>query len=249
MQFFVMRTPEATLARIIGAIGAHDFAGVAADAVARFMDFELATVVVHRREATLMFDNFEVADGRVGVETYVAFTHRLNPMLARGGEGAFRAGDFAIRPQAAAGLERRLVRAADEELGFRTVGWPARLEEIGLYFEACGGMVELGCYRPRGRTPTGRMGELQALRELVAAAFRRHAALTAGPAAAQRGLSSRERQVADLMLAGCGSEAIALRLRISRHTVKDHRKQIFRKLGVGSLAELFALQRRGPTLN
>jgi DNA-binding CsgD family transcriptional regulator len=45
-------------------------------------------------------------------------------------------------------------------------------------------------------------------------------------------------------LIGCSSEAIALRLSISRHTVKDHRKQIFRKLGVGSLAELFALNRQ-----
>jgi DNA-binding CsgD family transcriptional regulator len=46
------------------------------------------------------------------------------------------------------------------------------------------------------------------------------------------------------MMAGCSSEAIALRLGISRHTVKDHRKQIFRKLQVGSLAELFAVDRR-----
>jgi DNA-binding CsgD family transcriptional regulator len=56
-------------------------------------------------------------------------------------------------------------------------------------------------------------------------------------------LSPREMQIADLLLLGCGSDAIALRLGISRHTVKDHRKRIFRKLGIGSLAELFALYR------
>jgi DNA-binding CsgD family transcriptional regulator len=60
-------------------------------------------------------------------------------------------------------------------------------------------------------------------------------------------LSPREAQIAELMLAGCSSEAIALRLDISRHTVKDHRKRIFRKLGIGSLAELFALHRRIPS--
>jgi DNA-binding CsgD family transcriptional regulator len=54
-------------------------------------------------------------------------------------------------------------------------------------------------------------------------------------------LSAREAEVARLLLAGCSSEAIALRLDISRHTVKDHRKSIFRKLHIGSLAELFAL--------
>jgi len=51
--------------------------------------------------------------------------------------------------------------------------------------------------------------------------------------------------VCDLMLLGCSSEAIALRLNISRYTVKDHRKHIFRKLQIGSLAELFARRSRG----
>ncbi len=57
-------------------------------------------------------------------------------------------------------------------------------------------------------------------------------------------LSAREREICDLLLLGCSSAAIALRLDISRHTVKDHRKSIFRKLRVGSLAELFALRSR-----
>jgi DNA-binding CsgD family transcriptional regulator len=53
-------------------------------------------------------------------------------------------------------------------------------------------------------------------------------------------LSPREREICDLLLLGCSSAAIALRLGLSRHTVKDHRKSIFRKWRVGSLAELFA---------
>jgi DNA-binding CsgD family transcriptional regulator len=87
---------------------------------------------------------------------------------------------------------------------------------------------------------------LQALGTLsgpVTAAFERHRAF-ACPAPARERLSARECEVYDLMVAGCSSEAIALRLAISRHTVKDHRKQIFRKLEVGSLAELFARSRR-----
>jgi DNA-binding CsgD family transcriptional regulator len=247
-----MQTQHTTLARIIGAIGDGDFAAVAADAVSQFMAFDLAAVFVHRRETapTLMFDNFALAGGRQGLANYVAFTHSLNPILAAGAGGAVRARDFAIRPRG--DLARRyLVRSPEEEMGFLTVGWPERLEEIGLYFTAGGGLVELGCYRPRGSAPTDRMGELEALCEPIAAAFDRHASLTrkqtlAAPAEA---LSRRERQVTDLLLAGCNSEAIALRLQISRHTVKDHRKQIFRKLGVGSLAELFALQRRSDALH
>jgi DNA-binding CsgD family transcriptional regulator len=57
-------------------------------------------------------------------------------------------------------------------------------------------------------------------------------------------LSPREQEICGLLLAGCSSQAISLRLDISRHTVKDHRKAIFRKLRIGSLAELFALHAR-----
>jgi DNA-binding CsgD family transcriptional regulator len=255
-----MRSQQTTLSRIIGAIGEEGFPATAANAVAQFMEFELAAVLLHRAQARpiLMFDNFDAANGRQGVENYLAFTYRLNPMLGgpilTGGRqgGAFRARDFAIRPlRIDDPAERYLVRTPDEELGFRTVGWPERLEEIGLYFEACGGVVELGCYRWRGRTPTSRMDELEALCGPVAAAFDRHAKLsrTPGLPVAAQLLSPRERQVVELLLCGCSSVAIALRLEISRHTVKDHRKQIFRKLRISSLPELFALHRSVGAVN
>jgi DNA-binding CsgD family transcriptional regulator len=240
-----MHLPQA-LSQIIGAVGAPDFPAVTARAITQAMDFELATLVVHRPGARpdLLFDDFDAVGGRRGVENYVAATHRLNPMLAAGaGEGAFRAGDYAVRAEAPGDAATPLVVAApDEELGFRTVGWPPGLEEVGLLFRGWDGLVELACYRPRRRAPTCRLGDLDALREPVAAAFRRHAQLAPRPAVAAV-LTTREREVADLLLLGCGSEAIALRLGIGRHTVKDHRKSIFRKLRIGSLAELFALHR------
>jgi DNA-binding CsgD family transcriptional regulator len=236
------------LSRIIGAVGAPEFPAVAARAVTQAMDFELATLVVHRPRSApaLLFDDFEAVDGQEGVRNYVAATHRLNPMLAAGaGEGAYRAGDFAIRPAAAAApADRLVVEAPDEELGFRTLGWPPGLEEIGLHFRGWGGLVELACYRPRRSRPTCRLDELAALREPMAAAFQRHAELARPAAALAAALTAREREVVELLLIGCGSEAIALRLGIGRHTVKDHRKRIFRKLRIGSLAELFALHRR-----
>jgi DNA-binding CsgD family transcriptional regulator len=245
-----MPTSSAALTAIIDSIGRADFPAVTAQAVGRFMAFDLSAVIVHRPTgpSELLFDNFGPAGGRAGLETYAAVTHRLNPVLGGGRKlGAFRARDLAIRPGATADLAARyLVRAPDEELGFRTVGWPAGLEEVALYFRGWGGVVELSCYRPRGRRPTPRFGDFRAICAPVAAAFHRHAALAPGRADAPFAeLSGRERQVVRLMLAGCGSEAIALRLGIGRHTVKDHRKRIFRELRVGSLAELFALQGRG----
>lgn len=62
-------------------------------------------------------------------------------------------------------------------------------------------------------------------------------------------LTSRERQVVELIIAGCSSDAIALRLNISLGTVKVHRKNLYQKLGISSQGELFHLwlapQRQG----
>lgn len=238
---------QAALAQVIGAIGEHSFAASAAGALRRAIDFDLAAVVLHRSDARaeLLFDDFGPAGHAQGIRNYVGFTHRMNPMLGAL-RGAVRASDFALAPdwRGRDVPERYLVWTADEEMGFRTLGWPERCEEIGLYFAAREGIVELSFYRERGRAVLSEE-DLQALGALslpVAAAFDRHAALRRSEPALDR-LSTRECEVYDLLVAGCSSEAIALRLGISRHTVKDHRKQIFRKLHIGSLAELFAASR------
>jgi DNA-binding CsgD family transcriptional regulator len=200
-----------------------------------------------------MFDNFDSAGGEQGVQNYVAMTYRLNPVLqCSNGPGVFRARDFRIAASGiGAGLRRYLIENPDEELGYRTIGWPEKLEEIGLYFEACQGVVEFGIYRERGTRglSASSLHELSALRAPIAAAFERQSVLLdrspiRSTAASKARLSRRELEVTELLLIGCGSEAIALRLGISCYTVKDHRKQIFRKLGIATLAELFALYRK-----
>jgi DNA-binding CsgD family transcriptional regulator len=169
-------------------------------------------------------------------------------MLASRRGSAVRARDFAHLPAARlSAMQRHIVRADDEELGYRTLGWPPRHEEIGLYFEGWGGVIEIGFYRARARraASTGTLQSLTALRSSIAAAFERHQALARKGANGdwRAPLSAREREVGELLLLGCSSDAIALRLGITRHTVKDHRKHIFRKLGISSLAELFSLAR------
>lgn len=54
------------------------------------------------------------------------------------------------------------------------------------------------------------------------------------------GLTRREREVAALLLAGLGTEAVTRRLLISPYTLQDHLKAIFAKLGVHSRTELVA---------
>ena len=58
--------------------------------------------------------------------------------------------------------------------------------------------------------------------------------------AAWYGISEREHAVLDLVLAGQPTKQIARRLGLSPHTVNDHLKAIFRKVGVGGRQELLA---------
>lgn len=57
------------------------------------------------------------------------------------------------------------------------------------------------------------------------------------PAAATEQLTAREREVLVLVSKGCRLPELAQRLQISRHTVSDHLKNIYRKLNVNSRAE------------
>src|SRR5205823_2918734 len=57
---------------------------------------------------------------------------------------------------------------------------------------------------------------------------------------ALHGLTERERDVTELIVAGLSTDEIATRLHISRHTLRDHVKVIFAKVGVSSRPELTA---------
>ncbi len=61
------------------------------------------------------------------------------------------------------------------------------------------------------------------------------------PAAAEAGLTERERQVLGLVATGATNREIAEQLHLSHHTVKDYTRNVFRKLEVRNRAE--AVQR------
>ncbi|GAB7037604.1 MULTISPECIES: helix-turn-helix transcriptional regulator [Catenuloplanes] len=61
------------------------------------------------------------------------------------------------------------------------------------------------------------------------------------PGPAVSGLSDREREIALLVATGLTNAAIASKIELSPHTVNYHLRQIFRKLGIASRAELAAL--------
>lgn len=55
-------------------------------------------------------------------------------------------------------------------------------------------------------------------------------------------LTSREREVFDLLVRGLSSKAVASKLDISPRTVEDHRARIFAKIGTSTLAGMIALK-------
>ncbi|MBF4360532.1 response regulator transcription factor, partial [Vibrio anguillarum] len=54
-------------------------------------------------------------------------------------------------------------------------------------------------------------------------------------------LSTREKQIARLILQGLDTKEIAKQLDITEGTVKNHRKRIYAQLRVSSLSELFQI--------
>ena len=54
-------------------------------------------------------------------------------------------------------------------------------------------------------------------------------------------LSNKQREVCYLLLRGIETEQIALMLRITRTTLKEHTQAIYRKVGVGKREELLRL--------
>jgi DNA-binding CsgD family transcriptional regulator len=103
-----------------------------------------------------------------------------------------------------------------------------------------------------------KLSELEAAEPVLRACVQRHLSLPSlgppgevsifgnDPAAAptaltRHGLTSREIEIARCILQGNSAKDTAARLCIAEGTVRIHRKSIYRKMNIGSVAELFAL--------
>ena len=250
-----------------------DGVGALLAAIAAVVPFHLALSVVYRRAGTptYAFDTFSGPRAKQAVELYMAGTYVLNPVynayLAGLLPGVYMIRDLAPDAYFDSDLYRNLDirRHEDEELGYRTHGWPEGMEELVLVIDlAEGAMAEISLSRIRseGGFDKGAIARLRQAHPLIAAIFRRlWAHLSRGPAQPQsraidhlfedfgRGLlSPREREVALLILKGHSSESIGYHLGISTATVKTHRQKLYAKLNLSTQQELFFTFLRGLSL-
>ena len=237
------------VAEVINSIGHHRLPSALVRAVSHLVPFEHLAMMRFDagRSPTDLLASY--IDRRYHA-TYFAGNYRHDPFYQavrrRRAHGLFRMGE--LTPDLSRYLDRyemgprigdvvarhRPVRAAD--LGS---GEDLR-EEIGFLMPLDGGAVaHLALIRSK-RLPAfsdEELARLRAIEPVVRTVVRRH--WPAAGSLEETGLTPRELEVAEHILAGCSPTAIAMRLGISVGTVKVHRRHIYRKLGLSSQAELF----------
>jgi hypothetical protein len=129
------------------------------------------------------------AAAKEAVQRYVDSTYLLNPLynafLAGLKPGPHRMIDLAPDNWHLSTDPPQVVVEQDEQVGFRTLGWPANLQELALTVDFPNGMMEeISLARPSelGRFSAQRVAQLQPFLPLFATAFRHLWARTSGTA-------------------------------------------------------------------
>jgi DNA-binding CsgD family transcriptional regulator len=256
-------------AEVVGNLENSRLPALLVRAMKTIVDFEYSAVFVYRGKAQPihLFDTLPRPGASRGLVNYLNSTYVLNPFyrayLSGIAEGVYRMRDLAPQgffdaPSVMTGKARA---ASAEEIGFLTDGWPAGREELCVALRLPGGgCAEISVSRD-SRSQGFSAADIGAVVAIVpflgaalrhhwrhwgganVAAPRNHAAEDAFQTFGGKRLSPRERQLAQLLLLGHSTASVGLQLGISATTVKSHRKNLYAKLGIGSLYELFSMFR------
>lgn len=113
---------------------------------------------------------------------------------------------------------------------FLMSAWPANQDEFNW----------IGFYRRIGWPPFEEQDRVVAHAVFSQSGWIRNDCATPGGCDQLALLSPRERQVLQLLLGGDSRKQVASKLSLSPHTVSDHLKEIYRKLGVATRGELLS---------
>ena len=194
-----------------------------------------------------LFSTFSAADYHVFVTLYQAGPYLLDPFCRNARDR--RAGLFRMRDLAPD-------RFFSSEY-YRTYYVQTGLaEEIGYFVPVNGATIVLSLMRREttGAFPDAELALLGQAEALVADLVRLYWGGVADrfgtaprPVAVSQeplhrlNLTEREAAIVELVLQGHSSESVALRLGISTGTVKVHRRNVYRKLGISSQTQLLSL--------
>ena len=236
-------------------------------AVGTLVKFDMAMSVVYKRRGNPFHvcDTFRTEKAKQGLSNYTNSTYILNPAYNAYCKG-LKSGVYRIRDLSSGNQVNndhyhtlKIKRIPSEELEYITDCWPLNMEEIFIAVSLPAdemGEISLLRARSKGGFTNADIALLNAHLPLIEAVYRqywikaRRYALTDNATVpvdyllktvfAGR-LSSRENQVAVLVLKGLSGQSIAEQLGISVTTVKTHRKNLYSKLNITTQTELFSL--------
>ena len=268
---------NASLSTLFAAVVDHldDGVGISAlmAAVERIVPADLATSLVYRRDLPpiYVYDTLRTPTEKRALQIFIASSYVLDPaynaFLTGLRPGIHRMRD--LTPDAYCDSDfhkiREVRRAANEEMGYITEGWPEGTEELVVTIDVGEGLmaeVALNRHLTRGGFDEDDLAALRDAYPLIASLYKRiwtvlkPSALESRRAQPDAGdlapkiLSPREQAVALMILKGHSNESIALNLGVSLATVKTHRQRIYAKLSISSQRELFArfMTERGLSL-
>ena len=254
------------IATAIESIGTPDCPPRLIHAIESLVPITLSMSMIYRGRSkpTLVHDNFGEGEAKRGLANYINGSYVLNPLYVAYQNGV-REGIYRIHDLAPDGyFESENYRAFKvrttpaEEIGYLTEDWPRGMAEvcqiIRLQDDAIA-EISMMHRASKGGISNDQLRNWRTVEGIVAAVYRAHWRLLAehdkdAPADSSRDrafdqfgtgvLTSRERDVAKLILQGHSTWSIGGHLAISTTTVKTHRKNAYRKLGIATQAELFS---------
>ncbi len=226
---------------------------------------DAAILIIYRPECKpiLLSSTFKEKRAQLGLNNYINDTYVLNPAYLSFKKGKTQgitkisetSGKDSIKP--AHYTNYKIKESRDEDLGFLTEGWPERLEEISILFNLPNKeMGELAIFKKKisGFNKID-LNTLQILEPLIYSILKNHWTTARDNTISkntrsnqnkryenfgEKILSPREIEVAKLIFEGHSGNSIAANLDIAITTVKSHRKNMYKKLGIGSQQELFS---------
>ncbi len=257
---------DARVVSLIDIVGSDDFFKRLTALLEKNFCFKHFHIFLYRKQsAPVILDSCpKVYDYKRGMRNFVTYTYVINPAY-RAFQQATDSGVFLISDLLAPDSKQFIDSAEvdvyideSEGIGYRTPGWPRNLTECIVLINLPDGTALDMTFLTRSTDNEAYecKRSLNALFPVLNSVLLRQFAVCPGSFDATHLqsdqedrfqdfgsdiLTMREREVLQQILVGLSSNSIALNLAVSLATVKTHRRNIYNKLQISSLAELFSL--------